>query len=323
MSEISIRKDKTLSTGRRGFSLEAYRNANKVEIVGVVPGGDYTLVSGYHIGNFAFRSGIEFESYADTLMSWMNGMGPIGRSFVLNASTNFGLGSVSGAFDTTAKPYVKSSSPIGFDVKIHLPLFTGNETQAADGSNGKNAFITNILYPINSLYSVTFPERGKDAVTNIINEATEAFKAFNEWLFQRGHGDLTLDANGKVVSGTPGAKFFSKVGTTFNGMVDNFTKDLYALGNPVQFNSKFQMDLYIANFCFRQIMIKAIDVDVAPLMYTDGTYSYPPHANVTVSIQTLRKTTTDSMISINNDTPNFVDSIRGTTTGDYLDLNKV
>lgn len=260
------------SSNIRGFDINAYRKANKLNLY-LKPGQGKVikLFSAFTTGNFGFDAKVDMGDYGKMFTDKLNTLfGDSWRSLLSSAGKTFDAGnSWAGSFDAPIKPFIKGSEPLSFDVDCILPLIVKGD--------GTDSFVKNIERPLNDLLYVTIPTK-QNTITQTIENA-------NKWLRDAIDG-LFVDAQAEGV-------YWEFVQNAIHDYQDNFFSGIYMLNNPIQYDKSNNIILRLGPWRLDNVYITGVQVQYSPLIYNDGSTVYPSYAKVKVSFITKYKLTTD------------------------------
>lgn len=264
----------------KGFSIDAYRKANKLSLILVKNGGSpVTFFQAFYTGEFNYVAALSTSSFAQQLLEKMNGLGAIWRSSLQSVGQSVFGEKFTGAFDAPYKPYIQGTEPLSFDLQCELPILARFNKQG--GIVHDVNFIENIQKPLNTLLKVVLPEKNK-VFKDVSNTLGDAADSAIDWLFN--------DTD---------SQFWTTVQNVIEGYKKDFLSGIYALDVPLQFNNA-NLVLRIGPWRVSPVLIENLKVSFSPMIYTDGNNVYPSKCTINITCKTLNKATVDSM-NIGND----------------------
>lgn len=261
----------------KGFSIDAYRKANQVQIFFNRDSQEsILLLRAYYKGEFTLSPSFSVGSFGKDITELMNGMGGLWRSglkaFSRSANQYTGGSSfkseMTGAFSMPLKPYIKGTEPLSFTINAFLPLI-----QRGDGTD---SFEENIERPLNDLLGIALPWKQK--------EASEGIAKVNKWV------DSAIDWLFKPYDES---SFWKSVNTGVKSMKEDFFGGIYMLSTPLQFAGDNSITVRIGAWRIPKCIIDSVSVTYSPMIYSDGSRFYPSYANVAIKVSTLEAVTPD------------------------------
>lgn len=258
------------SANIKGFDIEAYRKANKVNLY--IKSGTNKVVrlfSAFTTGNFGFNAKLDTGDYGEEFKNKINSLfGTSWKTLISAAGKTFDSGnSWSGAFDAPVKPYIKGSQPMVFDLDCFLPLIVHGD--------GTDSFVNNIEQPLNDLLFITLPTRK--------NAANDTIESVNLWIRDAIDG-LFVDAKAE-------GAYWEFVQNALHEYQDNYFEGVYMLNNPIQYNNTNSIILRVGPWRVDNVLIQGVSVEYSPLIYNDGETVYPAFAKARISFMTKYKMT--------------------------------